>query len=61
MVCQRKIGCHSCLIEQLEEDMRLFRAAVVQFVIEGDREKMRLEGHTILKRIDEFYEPKTEG
>ena len=60
MVCQRKIGCHSCIIEQLDEDMRLFRAAVVQFICEPDRQKMLKDGHSLLKKIDEYYSPKTE-
>jgi hypothetical protein len=59
--CKRIIGCHSCVIENIAEDMRLFRAAVVQFITEMDREKMRIEGHTLIKKIDEWYEPKTEA
>jgi hypothetical protein len=60
MACQRKLGCHACIVEQLDEDMRLFRAAIVQFICEPDRQKMLLEGHTILRKIDEYYSPRTE-
>ena len=54
--CKRQVGCHNCVLENIAEDMRLFRAAVVQFITEGDKQKMLVEGHTILRKIDEWYE-----
>lgn len=58
MRCRREIGCHNCIIEQLEEDMRLFRAAIVQFLIEpsGHLENLKQQALSMKVQIDGYYE-----
>jgi hypothetical protein len=58
--CNLRFGCHECVLVAIQEDMRLFRAAVMQFISEGDRQKMLADGHSIVRKIDEWYSPKTE-
>ena len=57
--CQYHIGCHNCPVEKLKEDFRAFRMALKQFLSAGDKKMAIQEGHSLVNKIDEWYEPHT--
>lgn len=57
--CQYHIGCHNCPIEKLKEDMRMFRQAIVNFLVEptGHLAEAKEQALSLKNQIDEWYEP----
>ena len=59
--CKRVVGCHDCVLSKVSEDVRVFRQAIVQFLIEpqthiGELKEMAM---SLKAAIDEWYEPHT--
>jgi hypothetical protein len=61
--CQYHIGCHSCPLEKLKEEMRMFRQAITQFLVEPQTHisELRGMGYSLKSKIDEWYEPHTDS
>jgi hypothetical protein len=60
--CRKEIGCHECVILKAKEDMREFRQALVQFLIEPSTHiaDLKVMAMSLKAAIDEWYEPHTE-
>ncbi len=61
--CRKEIGCHDCVVAKTSEDMRVFRQALVQFlcVPQTHISELKVMAMSLKARIDEYYEPHTEG
>lgn len=59
--CGRNIGCHDCLL--VKEDLRIFRQAIVQFLIEPSTRiaELKMMALSLKGKIDRWYEPHTEN
>lgn len=58
-----RIGCHSCQLEKLREDIWAFRQALLQFIIEPavHVRETKEKALSLKSTIDLWYEPHTEG
>ena len=61
--CRAEIGCHNCVILKVKEDMREFRQAIVQFLVEPSTHiaDLKVMALSLKAAIDEWYEPHTDG
>ena len=59
--CRREIGCHSCVVARVSEDMRVFRQALIQFLVEPATHvaELKVMAMSLKSSIDEWYEPHT--
>lgn len=59
--CKRIVGCHECTRHLVSEDMRVFRQAIVQFLVEPSTHLSELKemAMSLKATIDEWYEPHT--
>lgn len=58
--CRREIGCHACPLAFLQEDLRMFRHALVQFMVEPPVNGKRLQdmARSMKTKIDTWIEPR---
>jgi hypothetical protein len=61
MDCKRVVGCHECVRYIVAEEMRTFRQAIVQFLIEPQTHiaELKIMAMSLKAGIDEWYEPHT--
>jgi hypothetical protein len=59
--CQKMVGCRNCNVAKAAEDMRIFRQAIVQFLITPETYIPNLKEMALSMKnvIDEWYEPHT--
>ena len=59
--CKMVVGCHGCIMTKVSEDMRVFRQALVQFLIEPQTHiaDLKIMAMSLKAGIDEWYEPHT--
>ena len=56
MTCDRRFGCHSCIVEQAREKMWTLRQALAQFLQlpESKSEMIKTHAMSLKKEIDEL-------
>lgn len=59
--CHYHLVCHACPLDMLKEDFRTFRMALKDFVSEVNKELAIKKAHSVINRIDEWFEPHTDG